>query len=297
MHRTFVLTIGLLFCSTIPAWAEDNTGVDYVTEDGVTIVGDFYKPKDLTQPAPVLILLHMYHSDRTAWQPLLPALYEAGFAVLAIDMRGHGESIQPEDRQLRQKMEERDVELFQNMWKDVAGAYQWLTQRPEVDLSRFGLVGASVGCSVALDYAGRDKSVDVLVLMTPGKNYLGLDSLQAAQKYGPRPLLMLSTEEERGVGLDPLAALIEQDTTRVFSQSEAHGTQMFGKVPHVEQELTDYLRANIGSLGTAPVVASINSDVYHLPGSSAVQQIKRENLRIFSSATEAQQRGLRPAKK
>ena len=39
------------------------------------------------------------------------------------------------------------------------GAYDWLAQQPKVDRARFALVGASVGCSVALQYAAKDRSV------------------------------------------------------------------------------------------------------------------------------------------
>ena len=34
----------------------------------------------------------MYRSNRRAWAPLVPELVAAGFTVLAIDQRAHGES-------------------------------------------------------------------------------------------------------------------------------------------------------------------------------------------------------------
>ncbi|MFH0980996.1 MAG: alpha/beta fold hydrolase, partial [Planctomycetota bacterium] len=72
----------------------------FTTEDGVEILGDFYPPAAAGR-APAVILLHIYRSDRTSWRPLIPKLHEAGFAVLALDMRGHGESVQPATMRLR----------------------------------------------------------------------------------------------------------------------------------------------------------------------------------------------------
>jgi len=87
--------------SESPAVAADPLGVEYLTADGVKIVGDYWAPADMEQKAPVVILLHMYQSDRSSWKPLVPALQENGFAVLAIDLRGHGASTEPADRHQR----------------------------------------------------------------------------------------------------------------------------------------------------------------------------------------------------
>jgi len=40
--------------------------------------------------------------------PLVPYLHAAGFAVLAIDLRGHGESEGPSELGLAKKVESRD---------------------------------------------------------------------------------------------------------------------------------------------------------------------------------------------
>ena len=57
--------------------------------DGAALVADYYPA---AADAPTLILLHMLNSRRAAWDPLLPDLHEAGYAILNVDMRGHGDS-------------------------------------------------------------------------------------------------------------------------------------------------------------------------------------------------------------
>ena len=270
--------------------------VEFTTSDGVVIIGDYWTPIDMTKRAPAVILLHMYRSDRSAFRPLVPALEEAGFAVLTIDMRGHGESVMPEDRQLEKRVRDRDPVLFRSMNRDVFGAYRWLQHRPEVDLSRVAVVGASVGCSVALDYASRDKSVDVVVLMTPGKDYLGLDSIKHIQKYGDRPMLMLTSEEERSEGADALVPLAPKAEVKTYDKTGIHGTRMFGQVAGVEKLIAEFLEKHVGQSSGERVYASVRGEVYHLPDSIEVKKIKDINRRLFSSAAEAEQRGLRPSK-
>jgi alpha-beta hydrolase superfamily lysophospholipase len=182
--------------------------VRFPTQDNLLIVGAYTPPPNRKgERAPMVILLHMYASDHTAFDRLVPHLHAAGFAVLAIDLRGHGESVGPPEMGLAERVADRDRKLFAAMDRDVAGAYGWLVKQPEVDAARFVLVGASVGCSVALKYAARDRSVDGVVCLTPGTGYMGIDSLSDARKYGRRSVLLLASEEER-TACDELGRLL-----------------------------------------------------------------------------------------
>lgn len=47
---------------------------------------------------------------------------------------------------------------------------------------------------------------------------------------------------------------------------------------------------------TKPVVASVNSEVYHRPGCRYVKRIPERNLRGYDDSAHAERRGLRPCK-
>jgi pimeloyl-ACP methyl ester carboxylesterase len=68
------------------------------TADGVDLDGTFYRAKgpNTGTNAPCVMLIHRYGSDRTKgdWNALAEKLQERGFAVLAFDLRGHGNSTQ-----------------------------------------------------------------------------------------------------------------------------------------------------------------------------------------------------------
>ncbi|NJL95688.1 MAG: hypothetical protein HC915_19140 [Anaerolineae bacterium] len=90
--------LGLLLCALVclipaPTLAQTNLPnpipVALEADDGLTLSGDSYRPAG-EGPFPAVLLLHMLNSDRSAWQPLVPALLEQGIYVLAVDLRGHG---------------------------------------------------------------------------------------------------------------------------------------------------------------------------------------------------------------
>jgi pimeloyl-ACP methyl ester carboxylesterase len=279
----------------IPALADGRQEVRFTTEDGVEIVADFVPARQ--DRSPVVILLHMYSSDRRAWRPLVDALHDSDIAVLAIDLRGHGQSIEPTSMDLRRRVEKRDEELFRGMHRDVFAAYEWLSRHISVDMSRLGLVGASVGCSVALDYAARDRSVDAVVAMTPGENYLGVDSrrhIGQIANQGRRAVLLLATEEERK-DCDALGKIDEYATVRIVGPGRVHGTHMFGKIEGIEEQIVEFLIGQLGDPDGPSVVASVDGDEYFARSSMMDIRLERSKRRLFSSAEEAEARGLKRA--
>jgi pimeloyl-ACP methyl ester carboxylesterase len=267
--------------------------VTFQTFDKVRISADYYAPKSDHASAPMAILLHMYRSDRSSWKPLIEPLHEAGFAILAIDLRGHGRSGTDE---IRDRVRRRETAVFEAMYQDVRAAYDFLARQENVDRSRFALIGASIGCSVSLRYAVKDRSVDALMCLSPGASYMGLDSKEDIRNVKGRKIWLIAADdmkERRGV--EALAPLGEGVKTKLVP-GDAHGTRMFGTVPGLEREIAEWLKENVGGPTDTTVYGSINSHIYHLPGSGWIPRIKLTNLRHYSSPAEAISRGLRKAK-
>ncbi len=278
--------------------------VTYSSPDGVRIVADYYPPRSKgNASAPIVIMLHQYPSTRSSWRPLVPRFYEAGYAVLAPDLRGHGGSVQPKSMNLEKGRESRDPKHYRAAYQDLLGAYAWLRGREEVDRSRFALVGASIGTSVALDYAARDKSVDVVVCLSPGPNYFGVDSTRDIAHYAPRPVLLISPSNERERS-QTLGKLATSATVKIIDDTTEHGTFMFSKVPGIEKTVFEFVQKHIGRPTAHPVLASMKSNKYHQPTCRYVRSdptnrytVRTENARVFSSAAEAEARGYQPCKR
>ena len=80
------------------------------------------------------------------------------------------------------------------------------------------------------------------------------------------------------------------------SRRALHGTNLF-KLSTVKPYVVSFLTEHLGHPADQPVVASIHQEAFHPLGARAVEAIKLENLRWFSSAEEATARGLRPSKR
>jgi len=315
------------------AWAQEPPApqrVTFTTQDGVKIVGDFYDAGAGGDQKPAfVILLHMYMKDRTSWAPLIPELTRSRISVLAIDLRGHGESTevvevtppadeeeaaQPPDEEreteeetpkgptgsdLVERVKARDKKVFKAMTEDVWSAYEWLAKSGKVDLARFGLVGASVGCTVAMDYASRDKSVDVVYCLSPGTKYMGLRSGPHIKKLADQAVMLVSNPEERKES-EELKKNDENAELNVTlgknGERDLHGTDMLGKVENLEAEMAGYLTGHLGSPSDPKemVVGNIKTRVYFKPDMAQAQKLPERVRRWFSSPEEAESRGMKP---
>ncbi len=218
------------------------------TKDKMKIVADWVAPAGAKLG--VMVLLHEYKRHRNVWRPLYAHAAKEGLGILALDMRGHGESIRQGRKSLEFKVNSKDKELFNSMHRDVAAAVAFLKKKGWA-ANKIVLIGASVGCSVALHYvAEHPKSkIKAGVLMTPGKFYLGIASMKHIQKWGKRPLLLVTTREEADKGAKQLYKVAADRSKAVLLQvnpKNAHGTKMFGKVPLMAERLAEWSAIQLG---------------------------------------------------
>jgi pimeloyl-ACP methyl ester carboxylesterase len=93
------------------------------------LVGDFYIP-EAAPPFPTVLLCHGLSSCKENYADIAQLLQQEGFAVLAYDCRGHGES---------------GGALDGAAWRDVETVLGYCRQHPRVDAKRIGLLGSSMG--------------------------------------------------------------------------------------------------------------------------------------------------------
>ena len=194
--HSLVLLAACLPGAACAADASKGEDVRFKTADGLTIAATFYPAAEGTPlPVPVVIALPMYRRTRDTYAPVVGPLTARGMAVLALDLRGHGDSAKQGDENLSQKVESRDPSIFTAMHQDVEGAIAWLAREKHTPKRCIGLLGASVGCSVAIDTAVRDPGdVACVVCLTPGKDYLGVPTMDHIAHWTTgMPLLLVAT--------------------------------------------------------------------------------------------------------
>ncbi|GBD98196.1 alpha/beta hydrolase family protein [bacterium BMS3Abin07] len=240
-----ILTGVLLVLSCITFVSRARAGkIVLTTSDGYRIAGVVTRPEKKSNGAGV-VLLHMYNYDRNIWKPLIPYLSARGITVLAIDMRGHGESrTGPDGRDNLERVLKRDPSLFKKMHLDAEAAVRYLQNKEGISPDHTGLIGASIGCSVAIQTAvARNVKVDAVVVMTPGKKYLGVPTMKHIEKWPGIPLLILSSREEAGKGALSIYKKLKHGGAELvlFDEEGIHGTFMFGKVDGVEKLISDWI--------------------------------------------------------
>ncbi len=201
--------------------------IEFKTSDGWVIVGSYLAPP--TKPAPVLILLHMYGRTRYTWRTVAKTWNEMGFAVLAIDLRGHGESTTRDGKSLTYR--QFTAKEFAAMENDVKGAIDFLLQEKggDIDKDRIFVIGASIGANTALRAGCIDERIRAIVLLSPGFAYHVPISEDLMKCYGERPVLFIAAkgDAEAYVTCEKLYGLASGVKEFKVLEGSAHGTQMF----------------------------------------------------------------------
>lgn len=110
----------------------------------------FYLPKSASaaKPAPGVVVCHGLGSKKEVYLPYAEYLAEQGFAALAFDWRGHGESA---------------GNLDDHTLDDVSAAIAYLSRRPDVDKNKLAMRGVSMGAYFALHAAALDLRLKAVV--------------------------------------------------------------------------------------------------------------------------------------
>lgn len=210
----------------------------YLTEDGVEIIGSTWIP-DQGQ-SPCVILLHMLGKTRADWNNVAQDLANRGYAVVSIDLRGHGESTKQGDSIIDVLNFNEDD--FQKMVLDVEVVLKELRKNPRIDSTRIAIMGASIGANVALQTAAADPQISVVVLLSPGKSYRGIRTDTALLDYGKRSILIAASEEDEYAANSSryLKELAQGYSKLLMYKMIGHGTEMFKAPTDLEEEIINW---------------------------------------------------------
>jgi pimeloyl-ACP methyl ester carboxylesterase len=193
-------------------------GNDLVTSDGMQLAGTYYPGTEGKKTVPV-VLLHMFKGSRKDFGGLAKYLQEQGHAVVALDLRGHGQSTRALGSARRLQAAKMAPNQFYAMpYYDLPCLWDFLKRKNdegELNLSSLCLVGAEMGAGVAGYFALHDwtrqppretrmlrpvPDVKAMVLISPNWDFPRLSwaaLLKAANVLGPIPTAILVGKEDR----------------------------------------------------------------------------------------------------
>jgi dienelactone hydrolase len=225
------LTVLFLFCAFSPALfaADENKpekkstttakpnektfeDITLSTADNLQLAISYYRGAKGRESVPV-VLLHGYgakHNRTDYTKGLAPYLQAQGFAVIAVDLRGHGESTRIKTTRGKDEILD-SAGLAPNQFglmvtQDMKAVKNFLWERNnagELNIDKLCLVGAEMGASIALEFALFDaieqdvnpvlrpeyklgRFVKALVLISPETSFRGISIRRAVQNPAVR---------------------------------------------------------------------------------------------------------------
>jgi len=230
LNCLFLFAPILLFKSLAFGTARFDEKVRFSTPDGHVLVGLYTPPRNNKS---IVILLHGLRSSKGEWHSLTGALVTDGYGVLAYDLRGHGESSKTKDK------DGRPTGLYgfgqpgpgsdwQKMIDDLGRAILFLEKKKGIDRNKIYLMGASLGANVCLNYAGLTRSVQGLILLSPGENYMGIESEADIQSVQSLPVLIVTSPADHYAYESSLKLKKRNPKIHLWTDVKAgHGVQMF----------------------------------------------------------------------
>ena len=219
--------------STPTATSEQTT--TFKTFDLVELHASFDLPMGVPAPIPAILLLHGYGEDRTVWRDFAKELLNRGWAVMALDLRGHGESKLKNQRSIEPSPEWRTS--LHEFPVDLDPALDWLKSRPRVDNRKIVVIGFDVGANLALIASGRFQEVRTVVALKPNLQE-SLALAGSAQDFQPRSTLIVASTQADG---DRLKAAVKAPS-RVIVTPQSGGAAQWVADAQVKNAIFQWLK-------------------------------------------------------
>lgn len=170
--------------------ASGDTKFDYITEydevqfksDGLTLSAALYGMNTLDKNKPGVLLVHgstPQGSNLGMYRLIGQELAALGYIVLSIDLRGYGQSDDPEDIN--------DALSFE-FTHDIYNSISYLTSLSQVDKNQIYAIGHSFGGDTVISSVKNDSRVNKMIIIGPGRRFLerGGDREHAEFEYFKR---------------------------------------------------------------------------------------------------------------
>ncbi|MBI2817471.1 MAG: dienelactone hydrolase family protein [Acidobacteria bacterium] len=258
-------TVVVLVCQAASAQSQPpRVRVTFQTEDGWTIVGTLFMPREAATigRVPGVVIL-----SEPAWVPrmihganIAAGVKDQGMAALTIDMRGSAASVGKKDYQLFSE-EDRD-----GMQLDIRAAVKFLSSQKGVDPGRIGVLGAGDTAEYVVREAAKNLAqIKAVVLITGAYTE---KSKQAIKSLKDLPVLATVGNQ------DPKDAQTEAATPYFLSQNKYsrlilgmdRGAAMFNRPGRLKEQVSEWLRDNLKGLGTETELSFTSDDGWKLNG-------------------------------
>lgn len=171
--------------------------IEFQTKDGFLLKSKLSLPTEKRAKYPMVVMMHSLGYSSAYWQDIPNKFRQAGFAVLEIDLRGHGKSIY-------------DANFKKTNWfyltnksyakypKDVLNLLVYINENyKNIAVSHLVFIGADIGANTAILAASQLKTKPVsMVLISPSVEFKGLYTPIALTDGGKEPILVMFSQRD-----------------------------------------------------------------------------------------------------
>ncbi|MBI4176508.1 MAG: alpha/beta fold hydrolase [Candidatus Aenigmarchaeota archaeon] len=219
--------------------------VQFATSDNVIIKGTLTFPSEYKEAYPVVILVHQLNGNRRQWDSFVPTLLGNGYAVLAYDIRGMGESTKMYSGTAEVDYIKPSVDWTykDSMINDMRAALDFVLNRPDIDGSRIAAMGASIGGSVVYVSSGVYPQIKTSIVLSPANDADGPLSGFFITNFNPHGIMFMSDTFE-GPNTGALYGIADEPKRRELYPGPSHGVGLLTKQAVVDDVL-EWLRTTL----------------------------------------------------
>ena len=227
------------------------------TKDGLKIAANLYPSE---QPTGWIVFSHMMPAAKESWNDLAELFKGAGYESVAVDLRGHGESVsglmarsrldsQGETLPFLNYRNFSDAEHQKSIF-DLEAAADFLIKERKAAAGKISFVGASIGANLSLQYISEHPEFKTAVLLSPGLDYRGVKTEPLAKnlKAGQRVFFVSAKDDVRSGGdnAEENQKLYDLTPTGVGKQIKiyetgGHGMDILKSHPDLAELIKDFI--------------------------------------------------------
>lgn len=210
------------------------TPVQVQAHDGLVLSGDYYVPYSGESPA--VLLLHQLYTTRRSWSAVIAPLLANGYRVLAVDLRGYG--------QTRGRINWAGAQADTQAW------LAWLYAQPGVRSGAVFIMGSSMGSNLALVGCAEAPRCAGAVAVSPGLNYFGVTTSGAITDGIPALLIYADRDSRPARDVPRMLALAEDaglvSISVIRYAGRAHGMDLFTTQSDLLDQVLAWMNSRAG---------------------------------------------------
>lgn len=196
----FIITAFLLVpagANAAPKKQKSTLTLTYETKDSFIIKSKILYPKVKKTTYPVVILLHSLGYSSSYWTSLPKLLNDKGYAVLLVDLRGHGQSLYDSNFRIHYWTKYSDLQ-FSKYPTDVIELISYvLYAYKNISAQDYVIVGADIGANTAILAAEKMKvKPKGIVLISASLKFKGLYTPIAMTNLGSTPIMAIASKRD-----------------------------------------------------------------------------------------------------